>query len=198
MVDLKKEELENLMKIEGEVRGVVFQTDYNYVLAKEGGEGSKKIEERLRSFGYKIDYKNIKAMDWCPLGLRIVSLLIIQSVFGWPESEIRKMGETAPKFSFVVKFLFKLFSPLAKLVKEIPRYWKEHYTIGELGMVEFDEKNKKLVFCLKNFEIHPIFCLYLEGYFERVLRFVEVLTTTEETKCMFKGEPYHEYSFKWK
>ena len=197
MADIKKEELENLAKIKGEVRGVVFQTDAKYVLAKEGEEGLKKVEEKIRDLGYKIDYRNTKAMDWRPLGLRVISLLVIQSVFNWSTSEIREMGKTAPKFSFVVKFLFKLFAPLSKLVKELPRFWKEHYTVGEMEVADFDEKNKRLVLLLKEFEVHPIFCLYLEGYIERTLSFTVTEVATKETKCMSKGGPYHEYTSTW-
>ena len=198
MVDIKKEELENLVKIKGEVRGVVFQTDAKYVLAKEGEEGLKKLEEKIRDLGYKIDYRNTKAMDWYPLGLRVISLLVIQSVFDWSTSEIREMGKTAPKSSFVVKFLFKLFAPLSKLVKELPRYWKEHYTAGKMEVVDFDEENKKFALLLKDFEVHPIFCLYLEGYIERTLCFSVPEVVTKETKCISKGDPYHEYTSTWK
>lgn len=34
-------ELENLMKIKGEVKGVVFQTDADYIFKKEGEQGLK-------------------------------------------------------------------------------------------------------------------------------------------------------------
>lgn len=197
MEEIKKEELENLMKLEGEVRGAVFQTDAKYVLEKEGEEGLKKLEEGVKGLGYDIDYRTGKATDWHPVGLRIISLLLIKDTFSWPDSEIREMGKTAPKFSFIVKFIFKIFAPLKKLIKEIPGYWKEHYTVGELEVVKFDAQNKELIIHLKGLKTHPIFCLYLEGYYERVIMFVEQNVTVRETKCMLKGDPQHEYTFKW-
>jgi len=198
MEEIKKAELENLMKLEGEARGAVFQTDAKYVLEKEGEEGLKKLEEGVKSLGYDIDYRTGKATDWHPVGLRIISLLLIKNTFGWSDEEIREMGKTAPKFSFIVKFIFKIFAPIKKLVKEIPGYWKEHYTIGELEVAKFDEQNKELTLHLKEIKAHPIFCLYLEGYYERVIMFVEQNVTVRETRCMFKEDPYHEYFFTWK
>lgn len=198
MEETKKEELDKLMKLEGKARGAVFQTDAKNVLAKEGEEGLKKLEARVKNLGYNIDYRSGKATDWHPVGLRIISLLLIKDTFGWSDSEIREIGKAAPKFSFLVKFIFKLFAPLGKLIKEIPSDWREHYTIGEMEVPKFDEKNKELVIRVKDFKAHPLYCIYLEGYIERVLLFVERGVVTKETKCMFRGDPYHEYTSKWK
>jgi hypothetical protein len=198
MKEIQKTELENLMKIKGEVRGAVFQTDAKNVLEKEGEAGLQKLEKRVKELGYDIDYRLGKATEWHPVGLRIISLLLIKDTFGWSDAEIREMGKRAPKFSFIVKFIFKLFAPLGKLIKEIPSDWKEHYTVGEMEVPKFDEEHKELIIRLKDFKPHPLFCLYLEGYIERVLLFVEQGVKTRETKCMLKGDPYHEYTSQWK
>jgi len=63
---------------------------------------------------------------------------------------------------------------------------------------KFNEENKELVIRLKDFKLHPLYCIYLEGYIERVLLFVEQGVETRETKCPFRGDPYHEYTSKWK
>lgn len=194
MGEINKSELEELMKIGGEVRGAVFQTDARYVLEKEGEAGLKKLESAVKSLGYNINYRSGKATDWHQVGLRIISLLLIKDTFGWSDAEIREMGKTAPKFSFLVKFIFKLFAPLKKLVKEIPNDWKEHYTIGRMEVVKFDEENKELIIHVKDFKAHPIFCKYLEGYIERVLLFVEQEVVTKTTRC----DPYYEYISTWK
>lgn len=198
MGEIKKEELDKLRELKGGVRGAVFQTDSKYVLEREGKEGLEKLAKKLKEWGHPIDYLGIKALDWYPLGLRIISLLAIKETFNLSDKEIREMGKTAPKFSFIVKFLFKLFHPLSKLVQEIPRYWKEHYNIGELQVIKFDQEQKEMVLRLIGFQLHPLCCLYLEGYLERVLQFIEVKANTRETKCTFLGHPYHEYIFNWK
>lgn len=198
---IEKEELENLLKIKGEIRGVAFQTDAQYILAKEGEEGLKKLEKRVKELNLPIDYRRVSAMEWYPVGLRVISLLLIKDTFSWPDEEIRKMGQTAPKISFIVKFFFKLFLSVRKLVQEIPQYWKEHYrNIGEIEVVKLDEEKKEVVVRVTNFKVHPIYCKYLEGYFETVLALTREKgrVTSRETKCMFRdGTPFHEYLVTW-
>ncbi|MFC1629987.1 hypothetical protein ACFL06_00430 [Patescibacteria group bacterium] len=195
---MNKAELDNLANIEGKVRGATFQTDAKYVLEKKGEEGLKKLEKKMKELGYKIDYRTAKATDWYPAGLRIISLLVIKDTFQMSDEDIREMGNTAPKFSFIVKFVLKIFSLLKKFVREIPIFWKEHFSIGEIEVAEFDEKKKRIVIYLKGVQFHPIFCLYLEGYCERIIQFVVKNPSCKETKCTFRGDPYHEYSFSWK
>ncbi len=196
---INKEELENLMKIKGEVKGVVFQTDGKYVLEKEGEQGFKKLEKRVKELGFPIDYKTGSALDLHPIGLRIISLFLIKDTFNWSDEEIRNMGYIAPSTSFMVKLLMKFFVSFKKFMNEVPRYWKKHYTIGELETVKLDDETKDAILHLKGVKIHPLFCLYLEGYYERMYQFiVGKKGECRETKCIFKGDPYHEYVLRLK
>jgi hypothetical protein len=183
------------MKIEGEVRGVVFQTDAKYVLEKEGEEGLKKLEKRVRERGYPIDYRTVEALNFYPLGLRGISLLLIKDTFGCGDEEIREMGYAAPQTSFIVKLLVKFSADWKKFISEIPGIWIKHWTRGKIEVPKTDEKTKEVVLRLKDVKIHPILCLYLEGYFKRIYEFVvgKGKGEVKETKCMFKGDPYHEY-----
>jgi hypothetical protein len=198
---LDKKEIENLMKIKGKIRGVVFQTDGRYILEKMGEEGLEKLEKRAKELNLTIDYRGAKTMEWYPVGLRAISLLLIKDVFGWGDKEIREIGKTAPKISFIVKFLFKLFLSPKKLAEEVPQYWKEHYrNIGELEAIKVDEEKKEIVLHLRNFNVHPIFCTYLSGYFETVMALTRKSgkATCQETKCVFKDNtPYHEFLLTW-
>jgi hypothetical protein len=106
------------------------------------------------------------------------------------------MGYAAPSGSLIVKLLMKFFVDFRKIVKESPVYWKKHYTTGKLEVVYFNDETKDVTVHLKDIKIHPLFCLYLEGYFERLYQFVTGKEgRAKETKCMFKGAPYHEYVF---
>lgn len=193
---IKKEELEDLMKIKGKVKGAVFQTDGKYVLEKEGEEGLKKLEERVKEFNLPIDYRKGRALDVHPLGLRIISLLLIKDTFNLTNEEIREMGYIAPTYSLIVKLLMKFFVSFLKFTDEVPKYWTAHYTVGELEVIDLNDETKDATLCLKGIKIHPLFCLYLEGYFERMYQFiVGKKGRCKETKCMFKGAPYHEYVF---
>jgi hypothetical protein len=193
------EEIKKLIESRGKVRGVVFQTDAEYVRQKKGEEGLKALEKKTKELGYPIDYDRIKTMDWYSLGGRVVSLLAAKEVFNWGNKEIDDMGNSAPKYSFVVKMLLKYFLSLRRSLEEVPTYWAKHYTVGELEFIELDEEKKYYIIRLKNFKIHPILCTYLVGYFRRFSQYVikSKKITVEETKCMFKGDPYHEFVGRW-
>jgi hypothetical protein len=143
-----------------------------------------------------IDYRKGKALDLHPIGLRVISLLLIKDTFNWSDQEIRKMGYVAPSVSFIVKLLMKFFVEFRKFMNEVPVYWKKHYTTGKLEVVYLNDETKDATLHLKDIKIHPLLCLYLEGYFERMYQFIAGKEgRARETKCMFKGDPYHEYVF---
>jgi len=193
---VSREEIEKLLKVEGKVKGVVFQTDAYYVLQKEGEEGLKKLEKVVKEFNLPIDYRTKKALDFHPVGLRVVSLLLIKNVFGWPDQEIRNMGYVAPTVSFIVKLLMRFFVEFKKFMDEVPVYWEKHYTVGKLETVYLNDETKEATIRLSDLKLHPLFCLYLEGYFERIYQFIVGKEgKCKETQCMFKGAPFHEYVF---
>ncbi len=195
---LDKNELQNIIDIPGEVKGVVFQTDANYVLQKMGEPGLKKLEERVKTLGLTINYHEASALKTYPIGLRVASLLLIADTFSWNEAEIRQMGYEAPKTSFVVKLLMKFFVSFVRLMQEVPKYWQEHYTVGVLEPIKIDDAKKEAILHLKDISIHPLFCKYLEGYFEKIYEFAleGKRGSCTEVECQFKGAPYHSYEFK--
>jgi hypothetical protein len=198
--ELTKEVAQKLMEIKGEVRGAVFKTDAEYVLKEKGEEGLKKVEEELEKLGYPIKYKEIKTLNYYPVGLRIISLLTIKKVFDFDEKKIEEMGFFATKISLISRFFIKYVFSFSKIFFEQgPRIWREHWTVGELIPVELNEEKKYAILNLKSFNLHPIYCSYLKGYFsglfQRMVKSPKI--TCEETKCTFRGDKYHEFLLKW-
>ena len=197
---LTKEELDKLLKIKGMVRGAVFQTDAQYVLRHWGKKGLEKLEKRIKELGYPIDYRHSRAMSWYAVGLRTISLLLIKDTFSLSMEDIKKMGEEAPKVSFVIKILARFFVSLEKTWKEYPKYWAKNYAAGKLKMVKLDMKNHQAIVRLEGLSTHPAFCKYLTGYLMTIgsLSVKSPYVNCFETRCTFKGDPYHEYHFLWK
>ena len=193
------EEIKKLIKIPGKVRGQVFITDLGYVREKKGEEGVRLLKKKIREWGVLIDYEKAKPLEWYSVGLRAISLLALKEVFGWGDKEIFDLGNCAPKFSFIVKMLMKYLLSPKKTFQESPRYWKKHYNIGKLEAHEFNDKEKYFVLHLKDFKIHPILCTYLSGYYLRIAQYgiKSEKITIEETKCMHKDDPYHEFIIRW-
>ena len=197
---ISRETIDNLMKIKGEVRGVVLKTDEEYILKEKGKAGLEKVEQRLKGLGHPIKYKEIRTMDFYPVGLRILSLLTLREVFNFSDEEIKKIGIFATKMSLIIRLFTKYFLSVRRVVmKESPRIWSKHWTVGKLVPIKLDEEQKYAVLRVEGFDLHPIYCIYLEGYFAGILQMLvkSPKVDTKETKCAFKGESYHEFLIKW-
>jgi len=196
---LTKQEAEKIMKIEGNIRGEGILTDVEYAREREGEEGVKKVEKRLAELGYPIKFKEIQSLDWYPQGLDILKILVMKEVFNWTDKDIFEMGTFGPRVSFLVRMLIKYFISAKKSFGESPNYWKQHFDFGELEAHEFNEKKKHIVFRVKNYKTHPVMCIILAGYFLQMSKYVlkSKEVTIKETKCIFKGDPYHEYIVNW-
>jgi len=198
MEDSLREKFKKLMDLSGEVRGVVFKTDAEFILKNKGREGLEALEKEMAGLGQPIKYQDIRNMEFYPVGLRVVSLLAIQKCFNFGAGKIKEMGMFAPKTSLMVKFFMQYFLSLERTLQEVSRMWRKHYTIGNLRPVKLDEKNKIVVLTLEGADIDRIFCEYLAGYFAKVMELIireEIFC--EETKCPFKGDKIHEFTFTW-
>lgn len=197
---LNKNKVEEILKIKGKTRGAVFHTDARYVLDKKGDQGLEELRKKLKVLGQQDIYsEEIKSTGWYPLGLRVISLLLIKETFNWDEKEIFNMGMSAPKHSFIVKTLLRYFISIEKTFEESAKYWEKHYTISKLEAPEINVKEKRLVLRLVDFKIHPILCIYFKGYFKSIASLVVKTDkmTIKETKCSFDGDPYHEFVIEW-
>lgn len=194
---LDKTIVEKLLSLKGEVRGIVFKTDAEYVLKIRGEMGLKTLEESLRALGCPINYREINTMDFFPIGKRVISLLAIKNFLNFSEEEIENMGRTAPKLSLIIRLFMKYFLSIKNTIGQTPNMWKKHYTIGLLEG-EANEEKREIILNLKDFRIHPIMCLYLKGYFATVGELiVKSKISIKETKCVFRGDPYHQYIVNW-
>jgi hypothetical protein len=200
MDDKTKKECLEMLKMKGEIRGVVLKTDINYVLQREGEEGVKKIESGFRELGFPVNYEEIRAVNWYPLGWAMVFGFLAIRFFNWPESDMVEIGKQAPKFSFMIRTLAKyLVSPKVGF-EAAAKFWTKQISIGTARTIEFDEKKQRAVLRVEGFKGHWIICAYVRGYLETVTTFTlkNMQATIRETKCALKGAEYHEFEITWK
>jgi len=195
---LNKENIKELLKIKGEVRGMNLKSDFNFVLEKGGKEAVKKIEKIMEDLGFSLKKEEIRPMDFYPLGWGTVFLLVIKDFFNFDENDIEEWGKSIVKFSLITKIFMSYYVAFGPFQKETSRIWTRYYTVGDLEFVEYDTKKKIGRLILKDFNIHPIYCSLLRGYFSKVCEMlIKTTPKCEETKCFFKGGDYHEFLFTW-
>jgi hypothetical protein len=197
--EVNQEEIKTIMEKKGDARGVVFKTDYLFILNNFGEEGVKKVEEELERMGYPFDYKNnVNSMDFYPIGMRALSLLAISKVFNLGEEEVEEIGKSAPKSSLMVKFFTRYFLSIENIFDKAGEMWSKHYTVGELDAFDINMKEKYAVIRIYDIDLHYIFCDYLSGYFSSVVKMgIGEDVTSEKTKCIHKGDDYHEVILRW-
>lgn len=197
MLDTKK--VDELMNIKGNVRGVVFLTDSEYIRRNHTDAALEKIARTMNNLGQPIVYSDIKSMMWYPLGLRVLAFYAMREALSWSDDDFRTMGFNAPKYSLIVKLLMKWFTSPRTAFDHAPEYWLRHYDVGTLELDELDEQKCYAVYRIKDFTVPPLYCTYLEGYFKSlfVFTFPGKNITIQETLCASRGDPYHEFRAEW-
>ncbi len=192
--ELTKQKAKELMKAEGEARGVTIKTDWGYVKDSYGKNVLKEIEEKMAELGYPLKYEEIRTMDFYPIGMDTLSMLVIQEVLGFEEEDMIRIGAEAIKFSIFLKIILRHFSSMSLFTKEAPRMWKKHYTVGELKVTEADPKNNRYVIEISDFKVHPVYCPTIIGYFSEIGRMItggKVKVWEEE--CVFEQGKVHRF-----
>ena len=194
-----EETVAKLKKIKGKVRGSCSESMVNYLRAIGKEKYFPKIQEKLREYGSEERMEQIDSLKWYPIAFEVVLIFSIKEVLNWEEKEIKELGKNVPKMSMVVKLLMKYFLSAKRSYRETPTYWKKHFNFGEILTPEFNEKEKYFILRIKDFNLHPLYCKFLEGYFETMATFVIRAKNFEskEIRCSFKGHPYHEFKISW-
>ncbi len=193
-----KEIIQQLKKTEGTCRGVSLQTPLEYIRITQGQETVNKIEDELKKIGLPV-LKEIKSLEYYPLSYMTILHLVIKETLNWGDEQIKMMGYALPQISIIVKMIMKYFLSIKRTFETCPVYWAKHFSVGELVPAEINEEKKYLILHLKNYKTHPIDCKLFEGYFSRIGEYVikSKKVTTEETKCLHRGDTYHEFIIKW-
>ena len=196
---ITRREFQEIIKLDGRVRGSALNTDAMYVERHGGLAGRRRVEAAFESLGYPLQYAQIKNMAWYPVCLRILSLRLVQDCLGLDEAGLRAMGDCAPKFSFLVRVGLDLPLTPATLGGRIPGYWRRLYSVGDLRAGRTAGAGHTLRLQLADLRLHPVLCRYLEGYFGRLMQFglADRPVGCRETKCVHEGDACHEYEISW-
>ncbi len=199
-LDNLKKIADRLMAKEGDVKGEVFHTHREYILYREGEEGVKRVEERMKELGYPIEFDKINTVKWHKEGLSALVILTAKEVFNWTDEDIFDMGNSAPKHSFIIKVFVKHFFSVKDVFNKAEQYWNKHYNFGGLEKVEFNEEEKYIVVRIKDYDYHEtIVGPYFKGYLLRLSCFAlkSDNISVELQKSVFNNSPYNQYIIKW-
>jgi predicted hydrocarbon binding protein len=124
-------------------------------------------------------------------------MICAKRLFDFTEEDFREWGKFGEK-SLLIRLFMKYFVSIERVAKEAPRMWRHNLTVGDINVIEINKEKKSLILKLENFTILPCYCQALSGYFSSIVQMVvgkEVIC--EETKCVHKGDDYHEFLLEW-
>ncbi len=196
---IDNEQLEKLKNMEGSIRGVALKTDEHFIVKNGDEETMKRVQNKAKEMGADISYEEIDKMAFYPFSWRVISLLAVSQEFSLDEEGIKKIGEMAPRASFLIKFFAKHFMSVERTLSKVSQIWSKHYTVGTMEALRVDEQQKEAVFRLHDFNAHPILCAYLIGYLSSVVSMViGEKAVGKEVKCSLQGDDFHEFYITWK
>ncbi|XOB40899.1 MAG: hypothetical protein ACKKMP_03375 [Candidatus Nealsonbacteria bacterium] len=193
-----KEEFDELLKLKGEVKGTGIKTHGEFILKEEGEEGLKKLEDVMLTLGHPIKFREIKATTSYPFGVEAVILLAIKRLFNYDDKKFQEIGRFHSKSSLIIRLFMKHFVSLERVAKESSQMWRRYFTVGDIEVVEIDKEKRRIIFKVKNFKFHPLHCQILNGSIATIIQMIiGHKVTAEETKCIHRGDEYHEFLLKW-
>lgn len=195
---ITSQKAEQIMDINEEARGVTIKAKMEYILDKKGREGLEKIEKRLEELGFPLKYEEVNPMKFYPVGYESLVLLLSREVFGLSDEEIRGMGFFVSRTNLLIRMFMKYLSSVDLMASSANRMWKKYYTVGEISDIEFDEDKGYAILRIKDYNLPPLHCIFLSGYFISIIQLmVKKNVTCEEKKCVHRGDEYHEFFLEW-
>jgi hypothetical protein len=193
---ISKKELDELIRLKGQIRGAAIREIMSYILKEEGEEGLQKLKDVMSSIGHSIN--SIRAMSFYSFGLEAATLVAVKRLFGYDDNKFQDLGRFAGKFSIVIRLFMGYLISLDKLLEIVQKMWRKYFTIGNFKVTEVNKQRKYIIVRIENYHLHPIHCQILVGYLSSILQIVvKNKVTAKETKCTFRGDDYQEYLLEW-
>ncbi len=185
-------------KIQGEIRGLAFKNISDFVYEKKGAAGIKELEQKMKELNHPLSFNKIKAGNFYPISLLAICLWVAREIFGFSNKDYEDIGRLAAKNYFLIRLYFNYFTSIEQTLKEITKIWRKAATVGDLTVLEFNKEKRRIILSMKGFDLHPYQCSVFVGLFSAATQMiVKNETTCEETKCVHKGDAYHEFLIKW-
>jgi hypothetical protein len=195
---ISKEEFEELMRLDGEVTGTSIKEALAFIREKKGNEGLKKVIDLVNKLGYPIHFEDIKKTESFPAGLQALIFLAVERIFKYTDRDFEEMGRNQAKVSLIIRIFMRfLLSPDA-IIRVVGRMWNIYFLFGKLEAVEYNKEKKYIIARITNWKVSTNNCNLLRGFMPMILQIsLNTKVTAEETKCVFRGDEYHEFIFRW-
>ncbi len=195
---ISKEEAAGLMNFKGEIRAVGMKSYADFIVKEEGEEGLKLLEKTMAEAGCPLKFSKMRPMEFYPLGTLAVMMVAIQRLFHYDNEKFQEMGKFHTKVSLIIRIAIKYFFSIDRVLKELPKLWRKHLSIGNLNVEQYLPEEHKIILRLDDYYFYPLHCEILKGYLLSSLQMIiKSEGTCEEITCIHKGGDCHRFLIKW-
>lgn len=197
---IPQNEVEKALEVKGEVNGMGLLEDRNFILNHFGQKTLEELEKEISNItGKKFSYDKVHSFQKYPFYFTLLATLFLYYNFGKDEKLIRDFGKESVKFSLIVKLFLRYALSASDIIKNGPRLWRKYFSIGDLTVEKYDEKERIAVILLNNFDTHPLYCKQIEGAIEQLFSYIikSDKLKNEEIECVFKGGKVHKFKISW-
>ncbi len=184
----------------GKIIGDALKNKFAFVADREGEEGVRRVEERLREWGIELEADKLRDFNFYPEHTETLFLMAVQHTLEWNAEQYREMGHFAAKHSIIARLMMKYFVSVSRAAKKANTYWGKYRTAGTLVAESIREQDNEVTLRLSDFMGHPLLCRYLEGYFAQVTSYVvEGEAVSRETECPLEdtSTDVHRFLVSW-
>jgi hypothetical protein len=189
-----------VMSAEGNVKGETILNNINYIKSEEGEDTVDVIFGEMKKVGYPLEFDKIIQQNWYKESYNVLINLVMKNTFKWNDDDIFNSGRGAARISFFLKTMLRYLVSPTVLVNNASKYWKKQLNFGKLNVIETDEENKKIIVGVEGYDKSSVSCIYQAGYFVELIGYSlknKENLQIEETKCIYAGDSYHEYTVTW-
>ncbi|MDG6219945.1 MAG: hypothetical protein QCI38_00670 [Candidatus Thermoplasmatota archaeon] len=180
----------------GNCRGAVFKSNLGYIKKKYGTQGLDYISSHMKKEGFDVDFDKITDTDWYPMSWRAAFLDAANQLFKENPDEFFALGKYAALNIARMAIFVRYTKETEKVVSEGDQNWQKHWDVGTL----FVDKNVhgQTVVVLKDFDLGPHQCKYLEGYFVGAAELSGAKNVRiKESMCVSQGDEHHKFQLTW-
>ncbi len=180
-----------------DVRGQLIINIIDYMKIRRGMKGIVELHSRVSErMGENIGITDILPREWYPHKLfRLFVEEGAKTVGKDLGTFAARVGKFAAENLGIMKFFIKISKPerMAKIAED---GWKKYHKKGRLEVTDF--KEGYAVLRLSDYFYGPYVCEGLRANLQRYLEYTSKEVEVEETKCRSRGDPYCEFTIRWK
>lgn len=183
--------LEDLGNVSGSCTNAIFEY-LNFVGTKSR---IPEILARAEEYGAQQKTMKLDPLKRYPISEEMALIFAAKDVLDWGDEEVKELGRSIPRVSLLVKMFLRYFLNLDSTTRQAKKYWDKHYDFGEINIISTDIESDDYTVEVTDFDIHPVYCVFLCGFLETMIGFVQTRPVKSWVIRCSSGDGINKFGF---